>query len=134
MGSASAIGDISNPGVNVANYRSGADWNGREGNVTTVGSASSTSFYGAFDMGGNVWEWTEAIIMYDLGHGRVVRGGAWHNDLFGGGDMRSSIRFDGRPEGEGDGSGFRLASIPEPATCSFLLIGLVAWGCRRRSG
>jgi hypothetical protein len=38
---------------------SGADWNGQNGNLTTVGSAGNTSFYGAFDMNGNVREWIQ---------------------------------------------------------------------------
>lgn len=60
---ANATGDINNPGANVANYDFGADWNSQDGNVTTVGSAGSISqsFYGTFDQGGNVWEWTEAL-------------------------------------------------------------------------
>jgi formylglycine-generating enzyme len=40
---ANAVGDISNPGVNVANYLDGADWNGQDGNLTTVGSAGPLS-------------------------------------------------------------------------------------------
>lgn len=52
------MGDISNPGANVANYGNGADWNGLVGNVTTVGSAGplSYSFYGTADQAGNVFE------------------------------------------------------------------------------
>ena len=50
---ANANGDISNPGNNVVNFLSGADWNGQDGNVTTVGSAGSDSYYGTFDQGGN---------------------------------------------------------------------------------
>jgi hypothetical protein len=38
---------------------SGADWNGQDGNFTSVGSAGSTCFYGAFDMNGNVREWIQ---------------------------------------------------------------------------
>jgi formylglycine-generating enzyme required for sulfatase activity len=47
-------GDISNPGPNVANYRSNVAWSG--GTVTTVGSAGplSQSFYGTSDQAGNV--------------------------------------------------------------------------------
>lgn len=54
VATANATGNISNPGPNVANYQSGADWNGQDGNVTTVGSAGagSASYYGTFDQGG----------------------------------------------------------------------------------
>ena len=38
IATANSLGDISNPGANVANYATGADWNGQNGNVTTVGS------------------------------------------------------------------------------------------------
>ena len=64
VATANSVGDINNPGANVANYGSGADWNGQDGNVTTVGSAGplSASFYGTFDQGGNVREWNEAVI------------------------------------------------------------------------
>ena len=64
VATANSVGDISNPGTNVANYFSGADWNGQDGNVTTVGSAGplSQSYYGTSDQGGNVWEWNEALI------------------------------------------------------------------------
>jgi formylglycine-generating enzyme required for sulfatase activity len=56
---ADAVGNVANPGVNVANFGGGADWNGENGNVTTVGSATSTSPWGGLDMGGNVLDWTE---------------------------------------------------------------------------
>ena len=76
IATANATGDISNPGTNVANYLSGADWNGQNGNVTTVGSAGtdSASFYGTFDQGGNVSEWNEAVRSSTF---RGGRGGYW---------------------------------------------------------
>jgi formylglycine-generating enzyme required for sulfatase activity len=85
---ANATGDISNPGANVANYGGGADWNGQDGNVTTVGSAGpmSVSYYGTSDQSGNVLEWTETLFHEDPNPGcpappcsRVVRGGSWDN-------------------------------------------------------
>lgn len=58
---ANSMGDISNPGANVINWDDGAVWNGVVGNLTTVGSAGSgsASFYGTYDQGGNVNEWSE---------------------------------------------------------------------------
>lgn len=62
---ANANGDIANAGSNVANYNAGAGWNGQNGNVTTVGSAgdASASYYGTYDQGGNVMEWSEEFIL-----------------------------------------------------------------------
>ncbi len=70
---ASVVGDISNPGPNVANFDLGAVWNGKAGNVTTGGSAGpqSASPYGTFDQAGNVAEWTETLASAS----RVTRGG-----------------------------------------------------------
>ena len=58
---ADAVGDVVNPGLNVANYDDGADWNGENGNVTSVGGATSESPWGMVDMGGNLLEWTETL-------------------------------------------------------------------------
>ena len=80
IATADLYGNIDNDTTNIANYAEGTDWNGQNGNVTTVGSGGpgSASFYGAFDMGGNVGEWTEQI------YGAFTRtlrggnfGGAW---------------------------------------------------------
>lgn len=74
VATADAQGDISNPGANVVNYALGADWNGLNGNFTTVGSAGplSTSFYGTYDQAGNILEMTESPL--PPSH-YVVRGG-----------------------------------------------------------
>jgi len=58
---ADTVGNVANPGTNVANSDKGADWNGENGNVTTVGGSTSESPWGLFDMGGNVLEVTETL-------------------------------------------------------------------------
>jgi formylglycine-generating enzyme required for sulfatase activity len=124
-------GDISNPGANVANYFSGADWNSQNGNVTTVGSAGplSDSYYGTADQSGNVVEWNEALI---LGALRGLRGGSWSN---GSGSLLASIREPGDPEDSSNSNaGFRVATVPEPGTAVLGMIGcaFTLWWWRRR--
>jgi formylglycine-generating enzyme required for sulfatase activity len=110
---------------NFANYNRGADWNGQNGNVTTVGTNGGPSAYGAFDMSGNVREWNDlnSSSSFSL---RGIRGGNWTNgsSIL----LSSSSRFDLVPSLEGDGLGFRVASlssdavVPEP---SMMVIGMV---------
>ena len=128
IATANAVGDISNPGANVANYNCGADWNGQNGNVTTVGSAGplSASFYGTFDQGGNVWEWNEAVISSSF---RGLRGGGWNSVSD---HLAASDRSGGNPSIEGSTIGFRVASIPEPSTGLLGVLGMLGLMQRRR--
>ena len=97
------------------------------GDLTGVGSyTGSASPYGTFDQGGNVWEWTEAII----GGSRGLRGGSLVNtpDILAA-SYRSYTSQDGSYY-----NGFRVAMIPEPGTGLLLaagLAGLAAAGRRR---
>lgn len=104
VATADAFGNIDNDAANIANYNFGADWNGENGNVTTVGSGGpgSASYYDAFDMGGNVWEWNEQ----NISGSRGLRGGSW---VFVSGLLRSSFRNGGNPSLEVDSYGFRVA-------------------------
>jgi len=101
-------GDIGNPGTNVANYNSAAQWNGQNGNVTSVGSASlsSKSFYGTSDQGGNVYEWNETLIS---GPFRGLRGGSWGTAF---NTLQASARDSDNPSNESAGYGFRVATVP----------------------
>jgi formylglycine-generating enzyme required for sulfatase activity len=88
-------------------------------NTTAVGSyASSPSAIGTFDQGGNVDEWTEAIV----GSNRVQRGGSWR-DLAA--DLSAASPGSAYPTTAGDSVGFRVASVsvPEPATGLLVLLG-----------
>ena len=99
-------------------------------NLTDVGAHSgTTSPYGAFDMGGNISQWNEALIS---GSYRGVRGG----DLgFLSGELLSRARSTGNPNGEGNLVGFRVASIPtpEPSTAVLAVIACgMMWMLRKR--
>lgn len=108
-----AIGEIEPDTANIANYGFEADWdsNGDEsnedGNVTTVGSGGvgSASFYGAFDMAGNVIEWNETVID---GSSRGLRDSSWFNSET---PLRSSFRNFSPPVDESVFIGFRVASL-----------------------
>jgi formylglycine-generating enzyme required for sulfatase activity len=133
LATADPVGRISNPGPNVANYGLGADWNGQDGNVTTVGSAglASATYYGTYDQGGNVSEWAEDLT---LGR-RVVRGGSFQDaSTFlrsDGGETRDffvesvktgfrvarriscvDANYDGQPELPGEVAGLAIAKTP----------------------
>ena len=134
------IGSAGSTG-NFANYNQGADWNSQDGNVTTVGTNGGPSFYGTFDMSGNVKEWND--LTGAAGSSRGRRGGDWGDSPF----ALSSSRSDSSdPSGESLNFGFRLASpvsgpsgVPEidPSGLSAVL-GLIAAGLglleRRRYG
>jgi formylglycine-generating enzyme required for sulfatase activity len=110
-----------------------ANYNNAVGNLTDVGAyTGTTSPYGAFDMGGNVFQWNEAIIN---GVGRGIRGGAFVFDATY--MVSSSPRFNDYPTDDAQNYlGFRVASIvPEPSSIALggiALAGLLASCCRHR--
>lgn len=123
---ATSVGDVANPGPDVVNYALSADWNGQNGNVTTVGSAGSTTFYGVFDMNGNVAEWNETLI----GTSRGFRGGSYLNSES---TLRSSVQGSNVPTNETGGHGFRLASpVPGPGTVALVAVAAPLLTRRRR--
>ena len=64
---------------NSANYMSMADWNGQNGSVTTVGTNGAASAYGAFDISGNVFEWSDLTGAAGSRHG--LWGGYWFDSV-----------------------------------------------------
>ena len=95
--------------------------------MTTVGSAGNSTYYGAFDMNGNVWEWNETLAS---GSSRGLRGGSF-NALEN--NLRSSNRNIIDPSGENVFRGFRLASpVPGPGSVALLAIGGLGALRRRR--
>ena len=80
---------------------------------------------GTYDMMGNIYEWMESSYSGDylLGSPRVNRGGSYFSDYF---SISSGIRSASNLYSEDIRRGFRVASIPEPATVALLAFGGLA--------
>ena len=76
------------------------------GDNTDVGAyINTTSFYGTFDQGGNLWELNEAVIFTTK---RGLRGGSWLDSVS---QLAASSRNLFRPDDENFDVGFRVASL-----------------------
>jgi formylglycine-generating enzyme required for sulfatase activity len=90
-----------------------------------VGTYSlASSYYGTFDQGGNVWEWTDGV----SGSLRVIRGGSWSGSES---TLRATTRSTFFPANENSIIGFRVV-VPEPGVAGLLSTGLVLLALRRR--
>ena len=111
-----------------------ANYDGVVGNLTDVGAYSgTTSPYGAFDMGGNVYQWNEALVDSGFIFIRRARGGSFN---FSSANLLSSAHSGGAESISGDWIGFRVASvanIPEPSTGVLAVIasGMLWWWRKR---
>jgi formylglycine-generating enzyme required for sulfatase activity len=108
-----------------------ANFNNAAGGLTDVGAyTGTTSPYGAFDMGGNVFQWNEALNVPF----RVLRGGSYGDPFPAADTLRSSARYNNLFPGDlSSGFGFRVASIPEPSTGVLAIVacGLMWWWKKR---
>ena len=102
-----------------------ANYDALIGNTTPVGSYAA-NYYGTFDMGGNVWEWTEAVF-FDVT--RVVKGGSFTSN---GNDLGSDTRSNALPGFELSLIGFRVSQVPAPGAVALLALGGLVTARRRR--
>ena len=121
--------DITTPDPgNNANFHDGDYVIGSPYYMTEVGEyENSVSPYGTFDQGGNVWEWNETA---QSSLWRGVRGGSSAGSAA---TLHAGCRGYDYLSSESGFLGFRVASIPEPASASLMLcLGAVAAMLSRR--
>ena len=107
-----AFGTNTEPSRSQSRWGSYSPWN--------VGTGTQEQ-NATFDMTGNVWEWNETIIGYSNYAGPMygLRGGSFNDsDQY----ITSGMVMSYYPQDENTSFGFRVASVPEPAT--LLLMGL----------
>jgi formylglycine-generating enzyme required for sulfatase activity len=91
-----------------------------QGTANVAGILAGRSWIGAFDLGGNVWEWVSSLYLpYDSQEDRegdpgtrtaalrVLRGGSWGDDYFRG--LRAGFRSWNDPFDRYNYGGFRCA-------------------------
>lgn len=85
------------------------------GTVSSVGTNGRSGYYGTYDMGGNIWEYTEGTV----GSSRVFRGGNWsYNSDY----LSSSYRNYGDPSTQSTFLGFRIGSSSQSSVFNNMLL------------
>jgi formylglycine-generating enzyme required for sulfatase activity len=115
---------LSSSGTNNANYGTGYP--------TWVGAyVSSPGPYGTYDMGGDVYQWTDQLGQKQDGTvmGFILEGGSCDAGSVG---LQSGYAAGGYPTCEYFYYGFRVAEVPEPVTMAILALGGFGMLTRRR--
>lgn len=105
---------LSATGTNNANYRV------QPGDIDTIGApyyrtevgafAASPSAYGSFDQSGNVFEWTETVLITAGGvASRILKAGGFEMSFAG---LQASYRYPWNPTSQTASVGFRVAQVP----------------------
>ena len=97
---------------NVAPALEDANWGFANVGAVAVGSYAP-NFYGTFDMGGNLFEWTNSIGGMFGPANRITRGGSFNDDD----GLEATTRFGVPATIEEWDWGFRVVGAPEPAPC-----------------
>jgi formylglycine-generating enzyme required for sulfatase activity len=110
---------LSNSGTNNANFATTAGFTDSVNLLTPVGAfAASPSACGTFDEGGDAYQWMET----PHGSARDIGGGAFDGGV---GSLLYGGVTSARPTFAGADIGFRVATVPEPATLQMLFLVVI---------
>jgi len=100
---------------NSANFNTCAVWDQLTGNLTTVGTNGSSSYYETFDQSGQLYEWTDEV----SGSNRIIRGGAWVDTSVTNLSKNNRVLFP--PAIQSNMVGFRIASTNDDYSFSTMV-------------